>query len=158
MTHSPHPSFPGPRGVSAQTTPPDASVRTDGSLPLDFPGGLPGYPGHRRFRLEPIGEAACWLQGLDEGAPTFLVVDPFRTCPDLDLRLPAGLPQLVKANDDSSLRILAIVTLPRSPESPPTMNLQGLLLINPDLGVGRQVIVPDSGYGVRTAVRLHPAA
>ncbi len=122
-----------------------------GPLPLTFPIGLPGFSQYHSFALESVGPEGCyWLRCKETGGPTFLVVDPSIFAPRRRLLLPPELPALMQARELRQLRILAIVTLPREPGEAPTMNLQGLVAINPALGLARQVIVPESGHGVRS--------
>ncbi|TVR51964.1 MAG: flagellar assembly protein FliW [Gemmatimonadales bacterium] len=121
-------------------------------LPLTFPHGLPGFPAHRRFHLRRAGGPFFWLQGTEDGAPTFLMVDPKVAAPETELALPPGLPALMQARAVNELEILTIVTLPRGPEDVATMNLQGLVVVNPSLGIARQVVMVDSNLGIRTPI------
>ncbi|MCL4793772.1 MAG: flagellar assembly protein FliW [Bryobacteraceae bacterium] len=123
-----------------------------------FPGGLPGFEDQREFRLS-RREGLDPLLFLDapDGGPSFIgapvdVVSPgYRLALDEtaagELALEAGVfPAAGGA-------FLAVVLLTFVPGEPPTANLLGPLVLNPEARLGAQVIQLDSGYGVAHPVR-----
>ncbi len=50
--------------------------------------------------------------------------------------------------------VLTVVTLPREEDEPCTANLQAPVLLDLGRRVGRQVILPDAGYGARHSFDL----
>ena len=124
---------------------------------LTFPTGLLGFPEARDFVLVATRRTGFyWLQSLDHEALTFLVLDPFTHVSDFVIDIPdnelGGL-----GTDANEIIVLGIVTLPAGPEDPLTVNLQGPLLINSKKGLGRQLIVEDSAYGVRMQLDITAA-
>ena len=145
---------------------PDTSERTIESALLgvlavpetqifSFERGLLGFPEAHEFALVPARrDGMFWLQSAEFEALTFLLVDPFRFVPDYSVEL--GEPELGTMIPEShaELLVLAILTLPRSPEAMATANLQGPLALNLRDRRGRQVVVADSSWGVRHAIQL----
>jgi flagellar assembly factor FliW len=120
-----------------------------------FERGLLGFPEAREFALVPARRGGMfWLQSADFEALTFLLVDPFQFVPDYSVEL--GEPELgsliPEAQED--LLLLAILTLPRSPDALATANLQGPLALNLRVRQGRQVVIADSPWGVRYEIHL----
>lgn len=112
---------------------------------LTFPNGLLGFAGERRFVLLPAAaEGIYWLQCVEDGGLTFLLVDPFPIFPGYAVDVPdhwtdrRPVPPLV----------LAIVTLARGDE-PCTANLQAPLVLDLATRTGRQLILGDERYSVR---------
>ncbi len=125
---------------------------------VTFPAGLFGFPECRDFLLTTTGRAGFyWLRSCEHDALAFLLADPFIFFPgyslDLGDRDAAGL----AFADAADLAVLAIVTLPRGAGEPLTANLQGPVVLNIPRGVGRQVVVPDSAYGLRCEFRVEAA-
>ena len=122
---------------------------------FDFDQGLLGFPETREFALVPARrDGMFWLQSVDFEALTFLLVDPFRFVQEYSVEL--GEPELGTMLPDSheDLLVLAILTLPRTPDAMATANLQGPLALSLRDRRGRQVVIADSPWGVRHPVAL----
>lgn len=122
---------------------------------LEFPSGLLGFPECRHFALiAGQSHGTFWLQSIEHPVLVFLLVDPFLACAGYTVDLaPHDLATLqIKAPSD--VAILAIVTLSRSPNEPPTANLQGPVAINLKTRVGRQVTIDQPGLAVRVPIDL----
>lgn len=114
-----------------------------------FPDGLIGCPEWRRFVLlpGPPGSPAMRLQCLSHPSVCFVVADPRRIQPDYQLTVSReemhdlGL-------DDSETMILCTLTVR---DDPPTVtaNLLAPLVVNPRSGLGKQIVLADSGYSAR---------
>ncbi|MCU0626537.1 MAG: flagellar assembly protein FliW [Gemmatimonadaceae bacterium] len=122
-------------------------------LVITFAAGLPGFGALRRFALLATEEPALnWLQSVDDGAITFLVVDPFSFVADYAVELPPGEIAALGATPDAPPLVLAIATL--GADETATLNLQGPLAIDPRTRRGRQVVLPDSPWGMAHPIRL----
>jgi flagellar assembly factor FliW len=122
---------------------------------FEFPDGLFGFPACKRFALLPAEHPNFfWLQSMDSGSLAFLLVDPFAVVEDFYVDLNEGDLSPLQAGEDSGIGVLAIVTLPRTHEDSPTANLQGLLALNFNRKLGRQVIIQNSEYGTRWPLDL----
>lgn len=156
-TGSPDPGRAGPALASDDVVRIDSVLlgrqRTPTERIFHFEHGLIGFPDCRRYALFPTARRELfWLQGVDEPALTFLVVDPFAVVDEFTVELEGE--SCPTDADPDRLSILAIVTLPRTPDEPATANLQGLVILDAERREGHQVVLPDSPYGVRWPVDL----
>ncbi len=120
-----------------------------------FPDGILGFPACRGFALVPTERPAFfWLQSLDHPPLTFLLVDPFVAVEGYSVNLPETEIARLGIQTDSEVGVLAVVTLPRTPDAPATVNLQGVIALNFTQRIGRQVVLPDSPWGIRWPVDL----
>jgi flagellar assembly factor FliW len=122
---------------------------------IHFAAGLPGFVDRRRFVLvETQRDDLIWLQSVDDPTLTFLLSDPFATVPGFELELPASdLAALgAAAGGAASLLVLAVTQLERG--VPVSANLQSPIVIDRDRRVGRQVVVPDSVWGMHHPVTI----
>jgi flagellar assembly factor FliW len=120
---------------------------------ITFPAGMPGFEALRRFALiETQRDDLVWLQSVDDSGLTFLLVDPFMLLADFEIEIPpADLAALGAASETPSLLVLAVVQLQGG--VPVDANLQSPIVIDRERRVGRQVVLPNSRYGMR-----HPIA
>ena len=115
-----------------------------------FPEGLFGFEDAHGFVLLPAErEGLYWLQSQEFSALTFLMADPFAFVQGFSVDLPDSELAAVEPADAADLAVLAIVTLPRTAEECPTINLQGPVALNVRMRVGKQLVVQDSEYDVR---------
>ncbi len=115
-----------------------------------FPQGILGFPACKRFVLLPAEHPGFfWLQSMECESLAFLLVDPFACIDQFSVDLSDGDLLPLRAARAAEIGLLAIVTLPRSPEEAPTANLLGPLALNFAKRLGRQVIVQNSPYGTR---------
>ena len=131
------------------------TLSVPGEQTFTFEGGIFGFPEAREFALLATErEGMFWLQSLDFEALTFLLVDPFRFVEGYSVDLgPLELSGLLP-QDASEILLLSIITLPKEPEEPATVNLQGPLALNLARRRGKQVVIQDSPYGIRYPVEL----
>jgi len=129
--------------------------RSEPAVSVFFPEGILGFPACRRFTLSGAeADGFFWLRAEEQGAPAFLLVDPFRAMEGFVVDL--GDPDLhhLQAHHAPDIGILAIVTLPARAGESPTANLQGVVAFNLSRGIGRQVVVQDSPFGTRYPLDL----
>ncbi|MDF1503726.1 flagellar assembly protein FliW [Roseisolibacter sp. H3M3-2] len=121
----------------------------------DFPDGLPGFEGARRFALVPAGrEGLFWLQSLDAGALVFLLADPFRCAAAYEVELSPADREALGAAGPDDVAVLAIVTLPRGDGDAPSVNLRAPVLLATAARRGRQVVRSDDRYGITEPLSL----
>lgn len=120
---------------------------------INFPSGLPGFVSLRNFALvETQRDDLVWLQSVDDAAVTFLLADPFAAVPGFEVDIPAAdLATLGANSSEQALLVLAVVQLEGG--RPSTANLQSPIVLDRERRVGRQVVLPDSRYGMH-----HPIA
>lgn len=140
--------------VEAPTVGAEAEPRPFQRL-LYFQNGLFGFPEHRRFTLRATDhEGLYWLQSDDDDALAFLLADPFIFVRDYVVELHDAEVEELGTAAPSDLAVLAIVTLPRTPDRPCTLNLQGPVAIDLRTGRAKQVILTDTEFGLRHPVDL----
>lgn len=127
---------------------------------LVFPGGLPGFPELRRFRLLTDPEFSPPFELLasdDEPSIGFYLIDPLMLEPGYDPEIPESDERvlLIRPGDDMQLR--AIVTVGQEPSST-TANLAAPIVLNLTAGLGLQSILEDSGYSLRTPLLSREAS
>ncbi len=130
--------------------PPPGCSPPDGAEAVEFPSGLPGFPGARRFHLRPLAAAG------GDFAELVSLEDP-------DLRLPLVLRPAggeVPAEADleeacralgfarERVRIYFVVTLERE-AARAWINLRAPVLVDPETGRGAQVVLADPRYPLR---------
>ena len=117
---------------------------------LQFPDGLPGFPGSQRFTLVPVPEndVFLWLQSVDDPALAFLCTVPWPFFPDYEPELPDVDQDALAIADAADAMVLCMLTVRREERSV-TANLLGPLVINQRTRTGRQVVLADSDYPLR---------
>ena len=84
-----------------------------------------------------------WLASLDEGGPTFVLIDPFIFRPDYEIDLNNSVLEGLELKSPTDAIIFALVTISDT-EIPPTANLQGPLVINKKNKKAMQVVAGGS--------------
>lgn len=113
---------------------------------VTFVEGLPGFESCRRFILvaSPGLSPFTLVQGVGDGAPSFVAIDPHLVDRDYLTSLERVDLARLKAEAGGPLLWLALVTAQDSGEA--TVNLRAPLVINPGSMCGIQVIAADSPY------------
>jgi flagellar assembly factor FliW len=135
------------------------------SKPIEFPAGLIGLDEWKRFVLVryPDSGPFCLLQSLDDAPVSLIVVDPRQIVPDYQISLAEADIQalqfpaehktvLLDSVDESVYCILSVQAEPFNV----TANLLGPIVINWQTGLGRQVILSNSGYDPRFPLANNP--
>lgn len=115
-----------------------------------FPEPIPGFPEARRYavlkddRVVPFQ----WLQCLEPGGPSFLVVDPLLFIPDYLVEVTAEEIRPIDLEKIDTGFVLVVLTVPADPRAM-TANLRAPLIFNPASRLARQLILTRSDYPVR---------
>jgi flagellar assembly factor FliW len=115
---------------------------------ITFAAGLPGFPRERRLALlnEHLKSPFYYLQSVDNPAVAFIVADPAPLVPDYRPKNgPSALKELQTQNPEDLL-VLVTLTIPPGRPREMTANLMSPLLINPKLGLGKQVVIEKPQY------------
>ncbi|NJN92585.1 MAG: flagellar assembly protein FliW [Anaerolineales bacterium] len=132
---------------------------TEEGVSIEFPAGLIGLTEWKRFVLmkHPDGGPLCLLQSLEDTRLSFILADPRQIILDYQISLTqADLQalQLLFNNNrkdwlqESVLSLYCILSVQEEPFFV-TVNLLGPLVINWNAGIGRQIILSNSGYETR---------
>ena len=115
---------------------------------ITFADGLPGFEAARHFVLvaSPSLNPFTLVQGVDEGAPSFVAIEPRLVASGYDRRVDDADLARLEATGADALVWLALVTA-RS-DGAATVNLRAPLVVNPASMRGIQLIAGDSPYPI----------
>jgi flagellar assembly factor FliW len=113
-----------------------------------FDDGLPGFEAARRYVIvtSPSLEPFALVQGTDEGAPSFLGIDPRLVDPAY--ASPLGESDLLRLGAEAKTPLLWLVLVSMAADGSATVNLKAPIVINPGAMRGIQLLVPDSPYAI----------
>jgi flagellar assembly factor FliW len=124
-------------------------IEVDDAKILHFPEGIIGFPDFKRVALldHQPGSPFRWLQGVDQPALAFVVIDPLALVPDYPLD---ALREMIAREDGrpKDIAVAAITTVPEPP-APITVNLAAPIVIDSDSRSGAQVILSDPRFKTR---------
>ena len=117
-----------------------------------FPNGLPGFEHLRRFKLSTdpgITPPFQMLTSEEEPTVGFYLVDPVLIDPNYEVTIPEADEKALAVREGDDLMTFVIVTIGPDPAST-TVNLVAPVIFNATAGLGRQAILDDSKYSIRT--------
>jgi flagellar assembly factor FliW len=126
------------------------------SIELDFPSGLPGFPGAHDFQLSPLADARSpflLLTASDDPGARFIVVSPWAFFPDYEFVLDDRERERFGVRDTRDLLVLCMVTVRDEPRHA-TVNLSGPIVVNRRTLEAAQVFMHAVGYGMRTPLAV----
>lgn len=120
---------------------------------FEFPWGLPGFADQRRFLALSLAEQPnfVWLQSVDDPQLALPAADPWQIFPDYEPRMPAYATEALELSSAEDFTILCVIVVTKEAEEM-TMNLMAPVVINLKTRRGRQVMLENSSYSVRTPV------
>ena len=115
---------------------------------ITFASGLPGFPDEHRFALinDHLDPPLYCLQSVDNPEVAFVVTDPTALVPDYRPKNGASTLQELRASGPEDLKALVTLTIPPGRPREITANLMSPLLINPEQGLGKQVVIEKPHY------------
>ena len=102
-----------------------------------------GFESSKRYTLisdEEIGTDLVWFQSIEEKDVCFVLANPTRFVPNLDIQLSSGDLNTVQANTLEEVDLLCIVSLGDTFEES-TLNLKSPILLNSKNNQGAQLIL-----------------
>jgi flagellar assembly factor FliW len=121
---------------------------------IQFPEGVPGFEGIKRFALLDKSQDDVpfqWLQAIDNSELAFVVIDPFFVKGDYEVNVDDKEIEILDIKDIKSVMVLSIVVIPENIKEM-TANLRAPILINLDNRVGKQVVLDKVEYEVRYSI------
>lgn len=115
---------------------------------ITFAAGLPGFPDAHRFALikHHLEPPFYCLQCVDNPSLAFVVTDPTALVPDYRPKNGSRTLEELRANSPEDLQALVTLTIPPGRPREITANLMSPLLINPEMGLGKQVVIEKPHY------------
>ena len=122
---------------------------------IRFPWGLPGFTHLRRFLVISVSEHEryLWLQSLDDVGIAIPLCDPWSIFDDYEAPLPLYAKQSLGIETAESFCVLCVLVA--APGGATTINLLAPIVINLHSRIGRQIMLENQRYGVRTAIGAH---
>jgi flagellar assembly factor FliW len=128
------------------STKPYGVIEVDERQRIKFPVGLFGFESCRDFViLDADRQPFYWLQSLEVQELAFILVNPFLFRPDYELDISDNELKDIEISSPDKALVFSIVTIPAD-GGPMTANLQGPLVINRELRIGRQAVLADSRW------------
>ncbi len=113
---------------------------------IEFPQGIPGFSGKKRFVLLKEGDGPFyWLQSLDDPSLAFVVTNPLFFAPDYRIKLHRDQLKDIDLTDLANGEVWVFVSIRREPFRV-TINLQAPILVNRVTGLAKQVLLPPEEY------------
>jgi flagellar assembly factor FliW len=132
-------------------------ITVDETAVISFSDGIPGFEHTRKFVLVPHkttnGQSSAfrWLQCVEEPGLALPVVNPWSVQPDYAPTIPGSVLRNMEITDvRKHAQFFAVVTVPVGSPASVTVNLLAPILINRATRSGKQEIVQNEGYSIRT--------
>jgi len=122
-------------------------VEVDDNRIVDFPLGVPGFAGAKRFFLVDHRENIWWLQAVDDADLAFIVTEPFSLFPEYSFKLTDDIESLLHIEDPQSIVVLAILSVDVSGAQ---VNLRAPIIINSMKLLGAQIVTDDESHSFKT--------
>lgn len=118
---------------------------------LTFPGGIPGFPDVERFVVRDLTDDGVFqeLTSVEQPTVSLVVLSPWLAFPDYEPELPEEDQEFLGIGDPSDAIVFCAVNAPEDADGL-TVNLIGPFVVNRHTLVGRQVVLHDRSYDVRT--------
>jgi len=127
------------------------NVAIDETKIIHFPEGLLGFPEQKDYVLleHKSDSPFFWLQSVDRPDLAFILTNPFFLDKDYLKNLSPNEETLFQCREGDSVSVFALVTIPPGKVEEMTVNLLGPVVVETEARVGRQVVIPNSGYSHR---------
>ncbi len=126
-------------------------IEIDKERIIQFTDGLIGFPDEKEYIvMEHRSDSPfMWLQSVNKPDLAFVIMNPFQVFPEYLKDIPQEEENALKPDNNETVMIFAIVTIPNGKPQESTLNLMGPVVIDPVTNKGKQVILANSGYSHR---------
>jgi flagellar assembly factor FliW len=123
-------------------------IEIDEKRKIHFPEGLLGFPDSKEYVIleHKPGSPFMWLQSMTEPDLAFVMTNPFLIKSDYLQNLSPEEERLINENEDESVIVFALVTIPPNQAERATVNLLGPIVVESETMKARQIILANSGY------------
>ena len=118
-----------------------------------FENGIPGFIDEKEFIILDIpgNDVLQLLQSLRSPNLAFFIANPHQFDPSYQFRLPESVLETLQITTEEEVIILSIMTI-NEPFHTSTINLQAPIIINYRTRLGKQIILNDERYSMKTAI------
>ena len=125
------------------------AIDIDDSKIITMPDGMLGFAEKRFILLTPPNLGPfCWLQAVDNPDLAFVVVDTKNCAVDYTVRLTSEEAEKLRLGENDEAIFLAVVTMAADPFAI-TANLQGPIVLNPELMIAKQIVLEGGKYSTK---------
>lgn len=124
---------------------------------ISFADGIPGYENDNSFVIIPVAEESpfYFMQAVNNPDLCLVINIPFVFFPDYEVDLPDEVAQGLEVDDERSLAIYTIVTIPENFKES-TANLLAPIIVNGANRKGIQYVPANSKYKTRHRIFSEP--
>jgi flagellar assembly factor FliW len=117
---------------------------------IEFPKGILGFEQFQKYIIlqHEESEPFRWMQSIEDPNLAFVITNPAYFFPNYKIEMHLRELNEIEVSEESNVETYVIVTIPKD-ISQMSANLQGPLLINTDVGLGKQVVFVNSRYTIR---------
>jgi len=117
---------------------------------IEFPKGLLGFEQFHKYIIlqRQDSEPFSWLQCLEDPNLAFVITNPAFFFPSYKIEMHMKELEDIEVNERSSIETYVIITIPKD-ISQMSANLQGPILINTDVGLGKQIVLVNGPYTIQ---------
>lgn len=115
---------------------------------LTFPEGIPGFEELTKYVIIQNPDESMpfqWLQSLENGELTFVIINPFIFKSDYDFQIPQHIVEKLDIKQPEDINVFNIVIIPED-IGKMTANLQAPIIINTKNNKGKQIILDNTNY------------
>jgi flagellar assembly factor FliW len=126
-------------------------IEIDEEKIISFPEGIPGFEDQKRFVIINNNDSENpfdWLQAVDKGSLSFVIINPFLVKPDYDFALSKSVEEKLKIENEKDVAVYTIAVIPEDIKKI-TINLSGPVIINAKEKLGKQIILNDERYSTK---------
>ena len=126
-------------------------IDVDQRQKIHFPSGILGFENLKNYvLLDALQQPFYWLQSMDVQEIAFVLIEPYIFRPDYSPDVSSSELEEIQLTPDSTdeMLVFTIVTIPEE-QRDMTANLQGPLVINRTLHIGRQCISENENWKTR---------
>ncbi len=119
---------------------------------LKFPSGIYGFEDCHDFVLLNQSEGSdlfVWMQSTKYKDLCFVTISPFKIMADYDVSIGEDVKKTLDAQEDDTLEVLCIVTIPGDDPAKMTVNMKSPLIMNTRNQIAMQDIIESDKYSFR---------
>jgi flagellar assembly factor FliW len=121
---------------------------------LHFESGIPGFLNHKRWVIsqDEDQEPFHWLHSVDDKKTKFVLINPMLVDPRYDPKIAKSDLDNLNVQVPQDMIFYVIVTIDHFNLMNSTVNLTGPILVNVNAMRGKQLIIDDPNYSIKTPI------
>ncbi len=121
---------------------------------ITFEEGIPGLEDLKKFVIISNGsDPIMWLVSVEDENVALPVINPWLVRVDYTVDVPKDVTEDLEIDNKDDVQVWAILVIPHDNPENMTINLMAPILVNTKTKKAKQIIMEDSGYGIRHLVK-----